>query len=184
MDDAVGNDEQWKDIAGYEGVYQISSCGRVKSLARAVTRSNGHQLHQRERILKPGLDGHGYMFVNLHNHGTRPGFIHRLVATAFVPNPESLSYVDHINRVHTDNRASNLRFVTRTQNAQNKDKRKGTSSMYKGVRITASGTWQSRIRFNGIDISGGTHINEDDAGRAYDCLAKKYFGVYAVLNFP
>lgn len=99
--------ENWKDIKGYEGLYQISNLGRVRS-ARG--------------ILKPQKRQHGYLGIMLYGkggHATR-GFkhcsIHRLVAEAFIPNPYGYSEVNHIDEDKTNNRADNLEWVSHQQN--------------------------------------------------------------------
>lgn len=106
---------EWRDIAGYEGKYQISDDGRVKSLAR--TDRTGRCIH--ERILKPGKTTSGHLQVSLCADGTsRAMLIHRLVATAFLDPPESASLeVCHNNGVPGDNRLANLRWDTRSENA-------------------------------------------------------------------
>ena len=98
--------EEWKDVEGYEGLYQVSNQGNVRSL-----RTN--------KILKPMI-WHGYAYVNftidnIVNHKS----IHRLVAEAFIPNPDNKPQVDHINTVKEDNRSCNLRWVTALENASN-----------------------------------------------------------------
>lgn len=99
--------EIWKDVEGYEG-YQVSNKGRVKSLNFRHT--------GKERILKSNPDG-GYCLVSLYRNGKRTSKkIHRLVATAFIPNPENKPEVNHINHNKRDNRASNLEWVTSEEN--------------------------------------------------------------------
>ena len=101
--------EEWKDVAGYEGLYQVSSEGRVKSLERKGCK--------RERILKPGVRSKGYLFVVLGAGGKSRMFsVHRLVCQAFHDNPENKLDVNHINENKTDNRACNLEWSTRTEN--------------------------------------------------------------------
>ena len=90
--------EIWKDIEEWEGYYQISNIGRVKSLARMILGSNGQIYHVKERILKPHLDKKGYYTIMFHkNHERKPKliYVHRLVAQAFVENPNNYEVVNH-----------------------------------------------------------------------------------------
>ena len=108
--------EEWRDIKGYEGIYQISSEGRVKSKQR-ITRNN-HTI--KEKIRKPKIDKDGYCCVKLWIDGiSKEYFIHRLVAQAFIPNPYNKPCIDHINTNKTDNRAENLKWCTHKENANN-----------------------------------------------------------------
>lgn len=89
-------DEIWKDIKGYNGRYQISSIGRAK---------NAHKGH----VLQQSYNTRKYLKVSLCANGkTSSKLIHRLVAEAFIPNPDNLKYIIHINKVKTDNRVENL----------------------------------------------------------------------------
>ena len=86
------NIEIWKDIENYEGLYQVSNLGRVRSLERDVYYQNGTFHHLKEKILVPNLDSKGYPFVQLYKNGKRKTIkTHRLVALAFIPNPENKS---------------------------------------------------------------------------------------------
>lgn len=97
--------EIWKDIEGYEGLYQVSSEGRVKSLKFG-----------KEKILKNIKDSKGYLKVQLHKEGRKTFKVHRLVATAFIPNSNNLPEVNHKNENPTDNRVDNLEWCNRTYN--------------------------------------------------------------------
>lgn len=114
--------EEWRDIAGYEGVYQVSNQGRVKSLARTVMGANCHgnqARHLKERILKCTIGGKGYLMCGLYASGrVRHVTVHALVAEAFLENPDNLPLVRHLNDKKTDNRASNLAWGTYGDNAQ------------------------------------------------------------------
>ena len=91
--------------------------------------------------------------------------------------------VDHSNRVRTDNRADNLRFVTRAQN--NHNSRPRTSVGYKGVYYKAkTARWTARIQLDGKTNHLGTFSTSADAARAYDVAARRRYGAMACLNFP
>jgi hypothetical protein len=109
--------EVWKDIAEYEGLYQISSFGRVCSLERTVEQFSRHGKLMRRKlkgqVLRPQKYPNGYMFVSLGRDNTH--LLHRLVANAFVGGDRSLQ-VNHKNGIRSDNRAENLEWVTCSDN--------------------------------------------------------------------
>ena len=110
--------EIWKDIKGYEGYYQISNMGRVKSLERTVWNGRGYR-KMPEKILKPQKNRNGYLQVPLSKEGTeKKYYIHRLVANAFIPNPQGLPEINHLSEDKTDNRAENLEFCTSQYNKE------------------------------------------------------------------
>ena len=104
--------EEWKDIQGYEGLYQVSNYGRVKSLEREIIRSNGKPQIIRERILRGLNNSKDHYHVRLQkNKEYEQPYIHRLVAKAFIPNPNNYTVVHHINEDPTDNRVENLEWI-------------------------------------------------------------------------
>ena len=113
--------EVWKDIEGYEGLYQVSKTGRVKSLERYVQNHSKLQYHPEqikqpnERKRKNGLQG--YLALQLYkDNKAKNCYIHRLVATAFIPNPQGKETVNHINGDKHDNRVENLEWNTYKEN--------------------------------------------------------------------
>ncbi len=127
------NREKWKSINGFAN-YEISSCGRARN---ATT----------ERMLKSSGDGRGYLKINLHKEGKPSTMkIHRLVAEAFVNNPEGKHCVDHIDSNRKNNNCENLRPATHAENNRNRSKRTNASSIYYGVswvKIQRSGKLKS-----------------------------------------
>lgn len=99
--------EVWRAVPGYEGLYQVSDLGRVQSVARAGTSG---------RILKPDTCFGYRRYALCKNNVTTRHRAHRLVAEAFIPNPENKPQVNHINGVKTDNRAENLEWCTGSEN--------------------------------------------------------------------
>lgn len=126
--------EEWKDIPGYEGLYMVSSEGRIKSL---------RYRHSNQEHIIPGRDnGDGYFVVQLCKDGRKMFTIHRLVATTFIPNPECKPYIDHINGDRKDNSVSNLRWCTQKENcnyAKAKDNfRKGHTGLLLGEKSVSA----------------------------------------------
>ncbi len=108
--------EIWKDIKNYEGLYQISNFGNVKSLEKY--RYNGKKYYtQKEKILKQQVDKNGYKVIVLHRNKEIQAFkIHRLVAQAFIPNPKDKAEVNHIDGNKANNNIHNLEWVTTKEN--------------------------------------------------------------------
>ena len=112
--------EEWKDIDGYEGYYQISSYGRVKSLSRPIYKKDGtFHRYKKETIKKPKIDKDGYLTVTLSVDGINKTFpIHRLVANAFIPNADKTLEVNHIDLNRKNNCVNNLEWKSHTDNVK------------------------------------------------------------------
>jgi len=155
-------EEIWRDVLGYENMYQVSNLGNVKSL--------GNDENRKEKILKQGIDTNGYKYMTLCKNGNKKVFkAHKLVAMAFlnhIPDGTMKLVIDHINNNPLDNRLENLQVITQRQNLS-KDKKNKTSK-YTGVSWSkARNKWQSYIRI-GLKLNHlGYYINEEDAHLKY-----------------
>lgn len=104
--------EVWKPIKGFEGLYEISNKGRVRSLGRCVKCKNGKVIKHNGRIMSPG-ETHGYQFLYLSDASTNRKeryYVHRLVAKAFIPNPECLPQINHKDECRSNNNVENLEW--------------------------------------------------------------------------
>lgn len=114
----VINGEIWKDIDGFEDLYQISNMGRIKAKSSYVLCYNGKQFYKHERIIKTCVINTGYERVLLHKDKmTSSALVHRLVAEHFIPNPNNEPQVNHKNENKLDNRVDNLEWCSRIYNA-------------------------------------------------------------------
>ncbi len=166
--------EQWKPILGYEGIYEISDLGRLKSLEKTVRNGRGYKT-LKEVILKQGTSIGGYKQNNLWVKRKPKTFnIHKLVAVAFlnhIPNGHEL-VVNHKDFNKENNKSNNLEIVTPRQNTNRKHVK--SSSKYTGVHWSKyKNKWESSIRINNKGRYLGAFIEEIDAHKAYQKALKE-----------
>lgn len=102
----MNNNEVWRDIPNFEGLYQVSNIGRVKSLGNKRN-------HKEEMILKPSINIYGYYHISLNKKNKRYSYcVHRLVALAFLENPYNLKTVNHIDKNKLNNNVENLEYMS------------------------------------------------------------------------
>ena len=166
-------EEEFKKIDGYDN-YEISNQGNVRNSDTG-------------RVLKPIKNCDGYYNVYLCKDGIKKALkIHRLIALHFIPNPDNLPCIDHIDRNRTKNSISNLRWISRSNNQRNKPKKTNASSKYMGVCFyKPNGKHQAYISINNKLKHIGLYETEDDAGKAFDNYVKEHnLSEFYDLNFP
>lgn len=161
----------WRDVEGYRGYYEVSSEGLIRN------RRTGRRLRMHD-------NGRGYLKVSLSKRGkVKKHCVHKIVTRAFLGNNPRGWVVDHINRNKLDNRAINLRYVTRSQNCSNRASAKGSSSQYLGVSwCSGAGHWVSRIQHEGQRYYLGCYHNEDEAAWAYNIKSLELKGEHGAIN--
>lgn len=173
--------EVWKDVKGYEGLYQVSNLGRVKSLARIL--NDGRKW--KEKVLKLGKDKDGYLQVHLYKNGKPKMFkIYRLVAEAFIPNPDSLPCVNHKDEDKTNNTVENLEWCTHEYNVNYgvSLKKRAKTQHETGVQINNKGTSKAVYQYttNGLILNVYPSIHEVKRIYNFDdsCIVKCCRGKY------
>lgn len=170
------NGEIWLPVVGYEGLYEISSHGRIKSLSRVDARG----WLRRERMLRPGTVADGYLQVSLRRDGESKAFlVHRLVALAFVGNPDGLPIINHKNGARQDNRSENLEWCSQLQNVRHSIERLGRKPprVYRGAEhgssknvLAISGSGE-RLEF-GSASEAAKHVGVDPSTISLCCTGK------------
>lgn len=166
--------EEFRDVEGYEGLYQISNLGNIKSLSKFVSKGFCN-FTTKEKILIQSINKNGYHSVKLCKNKIKKTFnIHQLVAITFLnhkPKYDNL-IIDHINNNKSDNRVLNLQLISQRLNTS-KDKENKTSK-YTGVSFAKTrNNWISQIYINGKSIVLGRFTSELEASNAYQNKLKE-----------
>jgi len=173
--------EIWKDIPGFEGLYQVSDLGRVKSLDRIEHNKNGRILPIKDRIMATHSNGKGHIKLTLSKGSCRnKKYIHRLMAEVFVPNPNGYKLINHIDGNPSNNILSNIEWVSMRENVTHGLKKKNSrkkSSSYPGVHLNTVNTnkkWKAMLFANGRHNYLGNFYTEEEAHAAYQKALIEY----------
>lgn len=160
--------EEWRDCVGFEGFYQVSNLGRIRSLDRVL--SDGRK--RKGQMMRTRIGAKGYVKVGLRDGVQQHTFnVHRLVAISFIDGYAEDKVVDHIDGDKTNNNVSNLRWVSQTINLTNR-KECNTFSGETGVEyrsdMAKSKPWLARVKIKGKTHNLGYHAKKQDAVDARD----------------
>ena len=152
----------YKAIKGYEGIYEVNELGKVRSVDRTVEYKDGRIRKYNGKELKLNIDRGGYAMVILSKNDVRKMMkVHRLVAGAFIPNPDNLPEIHHINHDRTDNRVENLQWVT---SSEQKDYHWiAAQSKTNGVRLRVVGHGIDKIFISAHEVKRELGIDRKSA---------------------
>jgi len=161
----------WADVDGYENLYQVSNTGMVRSLDRTISHSKTNKMKLKGITLSPSNDGNGYLHVALHRYKEIKTFkVHRLVAKAFILNPDNKKTVNHKDSNRKNNNVLNLEWASYRENITHKTRKnnKLTGASPRGKK------WMSTIFINGKQEWLGTYETPLEAHEVYLKRLKEY----------
>lgn len=161
--------ETWKEIDWTDGKYSVSDLGRMRN-------------NETGDVLKPSIRKRGYLKINLTVNGVRYSkSLHRLIATAFIPNPENKPEVNHINGIHDDNRVCNLEWVTPEENARHSAENKLREKGIEQKRVNSNyESWNDKCQQSYLKRSD--RITEDEYNKLLSLAEEKETTIYGLYN--
>lgn len=158
-------DEQWKDIKGYEGFYQISNLGNVKGISRFVNNKHKTLSFIKEKTLKQSFDKDGYCYLHLTKDGiSKRHKVHALVCEVFLEKKTHENFViDHINNIKNDNRVFNLQYISIRENVSKDRKNKNN---FLGIYKNGN-KFSAKIVIDGVRKYLGTFNTPEEANNEY-----------------
>ena len=166
--------ETWRPVVGFEGLYEVSDQGQVRNMSGLILKQLINSPEGQPPRLQVMLSRDGKQYSRR---------THRLVAEAFIPNPDSKPECDHIDRDALNNAVANLRWVGRAENSWNQGVRKNNTSGFRGVSwCKEKKRWCARIRASGKKVSLGAFLTAEEASAAYEAKAVELRGEYNPLS--
>lgn len=153
--------EEWRPVVGYETRYRVSSLGRIESLPMAIKRWNSGVVNRGSVILSPSPGNHGYLRVTVRSRPTKHVLAHRMVAEAFIPNPDRLPFVNHKDGNRANNAVSNLEWCTSAENLKHARDVLGTfkgPQLGKGDKCPASKLTEAQVKIIKTRICRGEKL--------------------------
>ena len=176
-------EEIWKDIEGYEGLYQVSNYGNIKSLSKVV--KNAYGVHRTEdKILKPQTKKDGYLQIQLSKNGKQKHYkVHRLVALTYIANPNNYPCVNHKDENKSNNHVSNLEWCTYEYNTNYGTRNKRASEKLKGKMKNKKLTKQQlEKRYRKVKCIEDNRVFNSIYEASIYCVGKKTSNICNCLN--
>ena len=166
--------EVWADIESTGGIYQASNFGRLKVKEYGKVDSNGVYKNYAEKLLKQTINPHGYLYIAIDRlERSKKIFSHRLIAEAFIPNPNNKPFVNHIDGNRSNNIPDNLEWCTTRENQHHRIT--GNINETKGIGMSfKKGKWIVRIMINAKHYALGAYTCKNEAQEAYDLALYKW----------